>query len=68
MSTTKKQSELNCLISPVRIFRIKEQGYDTGFTDGEISKQATGLPISCVHCSLLHPHHRIFFTKFIRFS
>jgi len=42
MNTTKKQTEPNCLISPVRISRIKEQGYDTGFTDREISIHAAG--------------------------
>lgn len=43
MSITKKQPDLNYLISPLRISRIKEQGYDTGFTDGEISRHSYSL-------------------------
>lgn len=53
MTTTKKQAEPNCLISPVRISRIKVQGYDTGFTDEEISIHAVGNRFSYQLCTLL---------------
>jgi hypothetical protein len=53
MNTPKKQAEPNCLISPLRISRIKEQGYDTRFTDEEISQHAAGNRFSFQMCTLL---------------
>lgn len=53
MNTIKKQAEPNCLISPVRISRIKVQGYDTGFTDEEISQHSIGNRFSYQMCTLL---------------
>ena len=44
---------VSCLISPSRISRIKAQGYDTGFTDEEISKHAIGNRFAYQLCTLL---------------
>ena len=42
-----------CMISPVRISRIKAQGYDTGYTDEEISKHSIGNRFAYQMCTLL---------------
>jgi hypothetical protein len=57
---TQKQLKTNCLISPVRISRIKEQGYDTGFTDEEISGHAAGNRFAYQMCTLLFTTGLIF--------
>lgn len=49
----KPHTNTNCLISPSRICRIKEQGYDTGFTDEEISVHAVGNRFAFQVCTLL---------------
>jgi hypothetical protein len=46
-------TEKNCLISPSRIARIKSQGYDTGFSDEEISQHAVGNRFAYQMCTLL---------------
>jgi hypothetical protein len=43
----------NCQISPARISRVKTQGYDTGFTDEEISVHAVGNRFAYQVCTLL---------------
>ena len=48
-----KMNESVCLISSIRIARIKEQGYDTGFTDEEISKHAVGNRFAYQLCTIL---------------
>lgn len=53
MNTPNKQAETNCLISPVRISRLKVQGYYTGFTDEEISEHAVGNRFAYQMCTLL---------------
>jgi rhodanese-related sulfurtransferase len=47
------EAESSSLISPVRISRIKEQGYDKGFTDEEISIHAVGNRFAYQMCMLL---------------
>lgn len=53
MNTPKKQSEPSYLISPERISRLKVQGYDTGFTDEEISEHAVGNRFAYQMCTVL---------------
>ncbi len=48
-----KMNESICLISQLRIARIKEQGYDTGYTDEEISKHAVGNRFAYQLCTIL---------------
>jgi hypothetical protein len=48
-----KMKEAPPLISPLRISRIKKQGYDSGFTDAEISKHAVGNRFAYQLCTLL---------------
>lgn len=48
-----KETGPNHLISPVRISRIKEQGYDTCFTNEEISIHAIGNRFAYQMCTLL---------------
>lgn len=48
-----KTKKANCLIAPSRISRIKAQGYDTGFTDEEISIHAVGNRFAYQLCMLL---------------
>jgi hypothetical protein len=50
---TYKQNTSTAQISPLRIFRIKEQGYDTGFTQEEISKHAAGNRFAYQMCTIL---------------
>jgi hypothetical protein len=57
----KQQSQkANCQISPVRTSRIKEQGYDTGFSDEEISIHAVGNRFAYQLCTLLFTTGLIF--------
>ena len=48
-----QKTEINCMISPVRISRIKVQGYDTGFSDEEISIHSVGNRFAYQMCTLL---------------
>jgi hypothetical protein len=48
-----EMKDTNCLISPARISRLKVQGYDTGFTDEEISQHAAGNRFAFQMCTLL---------------
>ena len=48
-----QKTELNCMISSVRISRIKVQGYDTVFTDEEISIHSVGNRFAYQMCTLL---------------
>lgn len=60
MNTPKKQPEPNCLISPERISRLKVQGYNTGFTDQEISGHAVGNRFAYQMCTVLFSTGLIF--------